>query len=103
MPVVDAERRAKLCGARATTERTMFGACADCAAHHDARLPKGQQPMARELTPPPVDDDAALRAKWEQEQQKLPPHKRRTWEQALDGDEKRQGRALRGARKRGGP
>ena len=56
MPVVDAERRAKLCGAPAIAERKLegiaFTACADCAAHYDARLAKGEQPMARELGNP---------------------------------------------------
>jgi hypothetical protein len=103
MPVLDSQRRAKLCGARATTTRKLdgidFSACADCAAAVDASAAKGEAYTGRSLAPD--DLDAKLKAKWDAEQAKLPPHKRRTWEQALDDDERRHGRALRRARKRG--
>ena len=89
LPVIDAERRAKGCGAPAVTERVLydvtFPACVDCAAHIDAAVARGEESMARELVPLSAED-AKLRVKWEQEQAKLPPGKRRTWEQALDGD-----------------
>jgi hypothetical protein len=104
LAVIDAQRRAKGCGAPAVTERTIydvvFDVCAECAAHHDAALARGEESKARELVPL-SPEDAALRVKWEQEQQKLPPGKRRTWEQALDDDEQRMGQKLRRGRKRG--
>jgi hypothetical protein len=106
MPVVDAQRRATVCGGKATTERTLYGvaflSCAECAAHIDAATARGEESKARELVPL-SPEDAALRVKWEQEQQKLPPGKRRTWEQALDDDAKRMGQRPRRGRKRGGP
>ena len=45
--------------------------------------------------------DAIVRAKWDAEQAKLPPHKRRTLEQAEADEEAHMGRKLRRAAKRG--
>lgn len=52
---------------------------------------------------PSAIDAKAARAAWDAKQAKLPPGKRRTWEQACADDEAHLGRALRRAGKRGGP
>jgi hypothetical protein len=53
---------------------------------------------------PAVDQDEAIaRAKWDAMQAQLPPHQRRTWDQAVDDEERRMYQKLRGApRRRGG-
>jgi hypothetical protein len=55
LPVLDTEGRARICGAPATTTRTVrgveFTACDACAASVDAQ---GDEPMARRLTPEPA-------------------------------------------------
>jgi hypothetical protein len=82
--VLDAEKRARVCGEPATTTRTVYGekldACAACAASIDAQ---GDEPKARRLAPEPqpfdmAAHDAEVRRRWDVEQAKLPPHKRRT-------------------------
>jgi len=45
--------------------------------------------------------DVIARAKWDAEQAKLPPHKRRTLEQAAADEEAHMGRRLRGAARKG--
>ncbi len=66
----------------------------------------GENPFA----PPPLaspavlaQDEANVRARWDAEQAKLPPHKRRTWDQACEEAEQTMGRKLRAARAHGGP
>jgi hypothetical protein len=48
------------------------------------------------VSPAPDVDDERVRARWKAEQAKLPPGKRRTWDQAVGGE----GEAMRGRRLR---
>ncbi|MFT3768507.1 MAG: hypothetical protein QM820_23925 [Minicystis sp.] len=103
-PVLDAQKRAKICGKPATAERTYEGIeWALCAAHAASFDTTGDMMATPEL--PTVSEETAsrIRAKWEAEQAKLPPHKRRTWEQACDDEEQDMGRKLRRSRRKGGP
>lgn len=74
MPVIDAQRRAKVCGGKATTERKLdgivFDVCADCAAHHDAMVARGAEPMARDLAVP-LDAEALKHKADIEEEQRL--------------------------------
>jgi hypothetical protein len=117
LPIMDAQNHARICGAPATTTRTVrgvkFTTCGTCAAAVDAQGPDDY--TARRISPPlppwpdapappapaPIDDTKA-RARFEARQAKLPPHKRRTWEQAGAADDEDLARALRKAGKDGG-
>jgi hypothetical protein len=74
MPVIDAQRRAKLCGARAITERKLegiaFTACADCAAYYDATQARGEAYVALDLAVP-LDAEALKHKADEAEHQRL--------------------------------
>jgi hypothetical protein len=74
MPVVDAQRRAKVCGGRAITERKLdgiaFTACADCAAYYDAGQERGGAYVARDLAIP-LDAEALKYKADEAEHQRL--------------------------------
>jgi len=113
MPVTDEQDRARICGAPATTTRMVSGfgapgveldACDICAAAFDA---PGDGPKARRLPAKEAPDTKAAtdraRARFEARQAKLPPEKRRTWEQACAADHDDLGEALRRGGKRGGP
>ncbi|MFT3775241.1 MAG: hypothetical protein QM820_58580 [Minicystis sp.] len=80
-----------------------FWFCTDHAEQYDAEQ-KEREKAGPELTPPAADEtESRIRAKWEAEQAKLPPGKRKTWEQACAEEEQDMGRKLRASRKRGGP
>jgi hypothetical protein len=74
LPVIDAQKRAKLCGGRAITERKLegiaFTACADCAAYYDARQARGEAYVARDLAVP-LDAEALQHKADEAEHQRL--------------------------------
>ena len=101
LPVLDAKRRARVCGAPATTTREITGntiaACESCATALDTKIASGALPKAHDLSTPEgqARHDADVRARWDAEQAKLPPAKRRTYEQASDDDEAHMGRQLR--------
>jgi hypothetical protein len=106
LPVVDAEKRAMICGAPATTTREIegidFAACPGCAAAVDAKQGTGAQPFARVASSEEMArHDADARARWDAEQAKLPPAQRRTYDEASADDEAHMGRQLRRGRDRG--
>ncbi|MFT3768512.1 MAG: hypothetical protein QM820_23955 [Minicystis sp.] len=103
-PVLDAKGRAKLCTTPGATTRTVEGVSLTYCWRHADEIDVKAKPGPEPTPPAPADDgESRIRARWEAEQAKLPPHKRRTWEQACADEEQDMGRKLRASRKNGGP
>ncbi len=105
-PVIE-EGRTRACGAPTTTTREVGGvthpACERCATALDAKIVGGALPRVHDFTTPEgqAQHDAAVRARWDAEQAKLPLAERRTFEQAIADDEGHLGRRLRRGRDTG--
>jgi hypothetical protein len=98
---------AKLCGAWAECARVVDGAMLKVCVRHAGDVDAQRNPRHHHtdpLRPTPEEREEERRmqnARWDAEQAKLPPHKRRTMEQADADDEADMGRKLRRASRKG--
>lgn len=87
-PVLDAEKRATMCPAPAVAERMVLGTMLTFCKTHIEEIEAKEQ--------------AEVRARWDEEQAKLPLGERRTWEQACADEEARMKLKPRRSRRKGG-
>jgi hypothetical protein len=104
-PLADEE---KLCSSPAECARIVDGAMLTCCVRHAVEIEPQRNPR-RHITDPlrpnqeeREEEERMQRAAWDASQAVLPPHKRRTLEQADADDEADMGRGLRRASWKGG-